>query len=405
MIKPSKDISLNSTLLNLSSFGLVKNDALESELRQKGIETFDFTIGDPQEPTPDFIQRALIDHLTQVSQYPLSGGMFELRAAAAGWLKRRFDVSVNPKTQLLSSNGSKEAIFHVPQILIDRVALASQRHIIVFSEPAYPVYKSGTILAGGEACEIPLKESNQFVFNIDDIPKEKIPHIAALWICYPHNPTGALITEKQATKIYNWALENGIVLLSDECYGDMYFHETNRPLSFLQIAKQKNYKNLLCFFSLSKRSGMTGYRSGFIAGDEKLMALFAKYRLNVGVGTPDFVQHAAIAAWNDDAHVKIRNQIFFEKRQIIEAFLTKNHIEFLHSDATFYIWGTIPKKFDCAREFCEFLARHTGIFATPGEVFGPSSKKYFRLALVPTVSELKKCLSVWQASIDAGHFL
>lgn len=396
------NVPLNLTFINLPSYGLVKNEEIQVECKQKGLEIFDFTIGDPKEPTIAGIRDALIAHITDVSQYPSNQGLVRLRESAAGWLNRRFGVNASAKTEIISSNGSKEAIFHVPQIFVNQT---EQRNVIVFSEPAYPVYRSGTILAGGQPCEVPLKQEKNYIFDVKDIPTDVLHKVAAIWVCYPHNPTGALITHEAAEKLYHWALQNNVILLSDECYTDTYFDENSRPLSFLQIAEKERYKNLLCFFSLSKRSGMTGYRTGFVCGDASLISLFSKYRSHVGLGTPDFVQHAAIFAWNDDAHVKKRNQVFYEKRKILEEFLIKNNIEFLPSNATIYLWAQIPKTFFCARKYCDLLARTSGIFATPGDVFGPHSALYFRLALVPTVAELKKCLPIWQKSIDDGIFL
>lgn len=402
MERIQKEVTLNPIFLNLPSYGLVKNEAIQSELKQKGLEIFDFTLGDPKEPTMDGIRQALIGHVTNISQYPSNQGLLGLRETSAIWLHRRFHVTADPKTQIISSNGSKEAIFHIPQIFVNQT---SERNVIVFSEPAYPVYRSGTILAGGVPCEVPLKPEKNYIFDIEDIPKDVLPKVAAIWVCYPHNPTGAVMTKEAASKIYEWALENGVVLLSDECYTDTYFEGGGRPLSFLQIAEKEQYKNLLCFFSLSKRSGMTGYRTGFVCGDAKLISLFSQYRSHVGLGTPDFVQYAAIFAWHDDAHVQERNQVFYKKRQILEEFLTKNKIEFLKSNATIYIWAKIPVPFECSRKYCDLLARKAGIFATPGEVFGPNCKQYFRLALVPTLSELEKCLPIWQKCIDQGGFL
>jgi len=401
MADKQNKITLNPTFLNLPSYGLVKQEEIQSECNKKGLEIFDFTLGDPKEPTDEGIRHALLANVNTVSQYPSNQGCLALREAAAGWLRRRFDVIANSKTQIISSNGSKEAIFHIPQLLVNPTL---QRNVIVFSEPAYPVYRSGTILAGGQPCEVPLKQEKNYIFDLEDIPKEVLPHVAAIWVCYPHNPTGALITYEAAEKLYLWALKNNVILLSDECYTDTYFGEDSRPLSFLQIAENEEYKNLLCFFSLSKRSGMTGYRTGFVCGDAALIALYSKYRSHVGLGTPDFVQQAAIFAWNDDAHVKKRNQVFYEKRKLIEEFLTKNNMDFLPSNAAIYIWCKIPEKFKCSKEYCDSLARITGIFATPGEVFGPHCASYFRLALVPTVLELKKCLPIWQKSIDDGLF-
>lgn len=399
MTKIQKEIQLNQVYLNLPAYGLVKNETIQLELKQKGMKSFDFTLGDPKEPTAENIRLALISHVDAVSQYPSGQGSIALRKAAAGWMQRRFDISTDPQTQIISSNGSKEAIFHIPQILVNQ---SSERNVIVFSEPAYPVYRSGTLLAGGQACEVPLTQGKKYIFDVEDIPKNILPRVAAIWVCYPHNPTGALISKEAASRVYHWALENGVVLLSDECYTDTYFEGGQKPISFLQIAEKENYKNLLCFFSLSKRSGMTGYRTGFVCGEEKLISLFSGYRSHIGLSTPNFVQYAAVSAWNDDLHVHERNGIFYQKRQILEEFLGKNKIEFLKSNATIYIWAQIPKTFESADQYCDMLARQVGIFVTPGGVFGPNCTNYFRLALVPTISEIKECLPIWQNCIDEG---
>jgi aspartate/methionine/tyrosine aminotransferase len=202
--------------------------------------------------------------------------------------------------------------------------------------------------------------------------------------------------------IYQWALQNDVTLLSDECYLDMFFEEKNVPCSFLEVAASHNFKNLLCFFSLSKRSGMTGYRTGFIAGDPELIALYGKYRIHLGVGTPDFIQKAAIAAWNDEQHVKERCRIFAKKKNIISQFFRKNDIKFLESNATLYIWGTIPNRYQTSLEFTQRLAETTGILVTAGEVFSPHCQKNFRMALVPTAQKITAVLKAWQEKINEG---
>lgn len=391
----------NSWLLNLNPFALTKNDDIKEKLKAQGIEVYDFTLGDPKEPTPDFIRQALIDNIPKTSQYPSNTGLEELRKSCAGWLKRRFGVDADFKTEIISSNGSKEAVFHIPQILFNA---HSAKRTVVFPQPGYPVYKSGTLLAGGEAFEDFLKPEKNYVFDPDDIPSTILPQIAAVWVCYPHNPTGTLISEEHMQKIYDWALAHDITVLSDECYVDMYFEKNQAPSSFLKIGQKNNFKNMLCFFSLSKRSGMTGYRSGFVAGEAEKIALFSKFRLNVGLGTPTFVQHAAIAAWNDDAHVLERNKIFLNKRLIVERFFKKNNIHMLPSNATFYIWAHVPENYATGREFTEQLLGHTGIMATPGEAFGASCADYFRMALVPTAEDIEHCLGRWQEKIDQGVF-
>lgn len=391
----------NSWLQTLKPFALTKNDDVKEKLKQQGIEVHDFTLGDPKEPTPAFIKEALIQNIADVSQYPLNIGSIFLRNACANWAKNRLHVNLNPQTQIISSNGSKEAVFHIHQVLLNA---ASQKRMVLFPEPGYPVYKSGCILAGGVPYENPLKASNNYVFDPIDIPKEILPNIAAVWLCYPHNPTGATIDVEQMEKIYEWALENNIKLLSDECYIDMFYEGSVPPTSFLKIAEKNNFKNTLCFFSLSKRSGMTGYRSGFVAGEEETLSLFAKYRLNVGLGTPDFVQQAAIAAWSERNHVLERNKIFAAKRKIVDEFFTRNNIQVLPSNATFYVWGLAPKSYASGKEFTDALLESTGIMATPGDAFGTSCTQNFRLALVPTCDQIQSCFNYWQQQIEKGIF-
>lgn len=400
-LKSDSPPQFNTWLTQLRPFGLTKNEDVKRTLAQKGMQVHDFTLGDPKEPTPQLIVDALRKNIPTVSQYPQNKGSMELRSACAQWAKRRFHVDINSETQVISSNGSKEAVFHIPHVLFNS---ASPKRIVICPEPGYPVYRAGTTLAGGIPYEIHLPEKHNYVFQPESIPQELLPHIAAIWLCYPHNPTGAVIDKKQMIAIYEWALRHNIVVLSDECYVDMFFAGSAAPHSFLEIAAQNNYKNVLSFFSLSKRSGMTGYRSGFVAGDAQIISLFEKYRLNVGVGTPEFIQQASICAWNDDAHVLERNQIFAQKRKIADRFLQKNKIAALPSQATFYVWGTAPHTYADGTQFCTRLLETTGIMLTPGHVFGEAYARNFRMALVPTATELETCFQIWQDSIDKGTF-
>ncbi len=389
----------NSWLDLLPKYSLLRNDDRKARLRAAGREIFDFGIGDPQEETPEFIRRALADNIPKISQYPLSQGSMDFRTACAAWCKSRLNVGIDPTTQIISSNGSKEAIFHIPHVLLNS---GSARRMMAFPDPGFPVYRNSTLLSGGVPYQYTLDPSKNYVFEPESLSKDILAQLAAVWISYPHNPTGALLPRAQAEKIYRWALENNIVLLSDECYVDMYFPNTEKPVSLLEIAAQNDFKNLLAFFSLSKRSGMTGYRSGFVAGDSRLIGAFAKYRPNVGVGTPEFVQKAAMAAWADDQHVIERNHIFAEKRKVIDAFLLANQFTVLPSTATFYVWIKAPVGFASGEEYCEALASATGIVATPGDALGDSSKDWFRLALVPTVPKIEQCVGLWQKAIQTG---
>ncbi|APJ03758.1 aminotransferase class I/II-fold pyridoxal phosphate-dependent enzyme [Silvanigrella aquatica] len=391
----------NSWLLSLNPFGLTKNEEIKNKLESQNIEVYDFTLGDPKEPTPSFIIEALKNNIDNVSQYPTNVGMSQFRKVCANWAKRRLSVELNPESQIISSNGSKEAIFHIHQVLLNA---ASAKRIVIFPEPGYPVYNAGTILSGGIPYANPLRKEKKYIFDPSEIPHEIAKKVSAIWLCYPHNPTGAVISQTEMEKIYEWALKYNIVLLSDECYLDMYYENKIVPVSFLEISQKNNYKNVVCFFSLSKRSGMTGYRSGFVAGDNEIISLFAKYRLNVGLGTADFVQKAAMVAWEDNEHVRERSLIFANKRKVVDKFFAKNNIHVLPSNATFYVWGDIPENYDSDKEFTNALLLATGIMATPGSVFGESCSRNFRLALVPTIEKIKECFNKWQNKIDSGEF-
>lgn len=389
----------NPWLSELPKYTLLRNDERKAQLAAQGRPIFDFGIGDPREETPAFIRDALLAAIPMVSQYPSSQGSIAFRASCAGWARRRLGVELDPAAQIISSNGSKEAIFHVPQILVNAT---SRRRIIAFPDPGFPVYKGSALLAGAVGYQVTLLPEEKYVFNPASIPKDLCSKIAAVWVSYPHNPTGALISRAQAESIYAWALEHDIVLLSDECYVDMYFPGTPAPESFLSVSAARGFRNVLAFFSLSKRSGMTGYRSGFVAGDADLVGLFAKYRPHAGLGTPDFVQKAAQVAWDDDAHPVDRNGVFARKRALVDAFFARHGFEVLPSTATFYVWVKVPRGFENGEAYAQRLADATGIVVTPGDALGDSCQEYFRLALVPTVENIKECLALWDEAIAKG---
>ena len=396
---PTPDAGGNAWLTQLSAYSLLRNETRKARLLGAGREVFDFGLGDPLEETPAFIREALIAAVPKVSQYPSSQGSLSFRQACAGWAKRRFDVTLDPAAGILSSNGSKEAIFHAPQVLLNA---ASKRRIVVAPDPGFPVYRSATLLAGGIGYEVPLREEDGYVFDPADVPAPLLPQVAACWVSYPHNPTGAVLPRERAEAIYTWALAHDIVLLSDECYVDMFYPGAEKPVSFLEVSKAEGFRNVLAFFSLSKRSGMTGYRSGFVAGCPRLVAAFGKMRPHVGLGTPTFVQAAAIAAWNDDAHVLDRNAVFAKKRTLVDAFLTRNGFTVVPSEATFYVWVKAPEGFASGEAYVAALAEATGIVATPGDALGDSCARWFRLALVPTLNDTARCLALWDAWIAKG---
>jgi len=222
-------------------------------------------------------------------------GSADLREAFAGYIDRRFGVTVDPGTQVIPTSGSKEAIFTTPFAVID----ASAGDAVAFGTPGYPVYERGARFAGAEAIGIPLE--GDFVLRSSDVPADAWDRLHLLWICSPHNPTGSITGLDDLQDLVAACRHHGVLLASDECYADIY--EGDPPPSILQ-ASGPGFEGTLAYFSLSKRSGMTGYRSGMIVGDAAAISALKQLRASVGVASAEFVQAAALAAWGDDADAR-----------------------------------------------------------------------------------------------------
>ncbi len=357
---------------------------IKQELKREGKRIYDFGTGDPREPTPEFIRKALISSVPKVSQYPTVKGKESLREAIASWLKRRFNVSLDPDSQIIPSSGSKEAIFHFPLVF-----LREEKPRVIFGQPAYPVYERATIFAGGIPTPVELDESDGFLLRLDKLKPEILKQTSIVFLNYPHNPTGAVAPKEYLKDMWELSKEFGFILANDECYVDVYF-EGKAPNSLLEVADS----NAVTFHSLSKRSGMTGYRSGFIAGDRELIQSYLKFRTNFGVASQEFVQSAAEAAWSDDKHVAERNKIFFEKSKIIKRLFRELNIYYLDSNATFYVWAKVPQKLSSIR-YAEILAK-AGIIVSPGVFFGQNAEGWFRVALVPSIDDCLEAAKVWK---------
>lgn len=375
---------MNPVLSDGPAYPFAALDARKAALRQQGRKLHDFTVGDPLEPTPAFIRQALVAAVPEVSQYPTASGSPTLRAAIARYLQRRFQVTVDPEREIVATAGAKEAVFHLPLALVDR---DSPRRTVVWGEPAYPVYERGAAYAGAVRAGLPLRAERGFLLEPDDVPPEVLANTALFWINSPHNPTGATADRAYLERVMAAAKQHGFVVASDETYADLYWDEP--PPSLLEVARE----NVLVIHSLSKRSGMTGYRSGFLAGDERLIAALKKMRPSVGVASPTFVQAAAEAAWDDDAHVVERRQIFARKRQRVMTLCAELGLEVLPSGGGLYVWFRAPD--DDSHGYCLKLL-DGGVVATPGESFGAAGAGWVRVALVPRLDELDEALQAWR---------
>ena len=379
-------MQFNSLVTNVAPYFVEHLETKKRELRDKGIAVYDFGTGDPREPTPPFISDALRAGVPEVSQYPTSLGTAELREAVVAYIGRRFGVKLDPATQVLPCTGCKEAVFHLPFLLIGP---NDKRQVVIGPEPGYPVYERGAVIAGAEYYPYELNPENDFLLDLAALPASLLNRTALAWINYPYNPVGSSCDLDYLAMQAAVAEKYGFLLCSDECYADITFGAKPHP-SILQVKTE----GILAFHSCSKRSGMTGYRSGFMAGDLDVLAAYRAFRAAVGVATPVFTQRAATAAWADDKHVAERNAIFGEKRALFLDFLIRKKLEFIQTDATFFLWVKVPTGISGAEYTAKLLER--GIVVSPGSSFGKGCEQYFRIALVPSVGECKAAMSIWE---------
>ncbi len=374
---------LNPVLEELPAYPLARLDERRRELEEKGLELFDFGTGDPREPTDEKIRQALIDGVPKVSQYPSAAGTKELREAFCGFMRRRHGVELDPETEVLPAAGSKEAIFHTPLAFVHPL---HERRGVAYGTPGYPVYERGALFAGGEPLPVELRKENGFLLPTKVLDPART---RALWINYPHNPTGATATYPYLEEVANFCREHDVLLFSDECYNDVYSGAP--PPSILEVTR----KRTLAFVSLSKRSGMTGYRSAMMAGDPELVAALKKLRPSIGAASPTFVQTAATAAWQDDTHVEERNRIFGKKRALFVDFFERSSLRWTPTNAGLYLWVEVPNGYGGDDEAYALKLLEEGILIAPGSSFGPGGEWYFRVALVPGLEECKEAISRW----------
>lgn len=356
-------------------------------LRDQGRDLIDFSIGDPREPTPDFIPAALHAAVPEVSQYPTTKGLAALRDVMSRYVNRRLGVEIDPESQVMPTSGSKEAIFSTPLALVDR----ARSDVIVWPDPGYPVYGSGAAYAGAEGVAVPVDDD--FILRADSIPGRLWEKMAILWLCSPSNPTGAVTDLGTLASIVEKAKRHEVLVCSDECYLDLY--EGDPPPSILQVTT----KGVLSYLSLSKRSGMTGYRSGAIVGDPKAIDLLHRFRTSTGTASPEFIQSAALAAWSDDEHVAERRKVFAAKREVLRPFISEAGFGVVASHAGIYLWVDLDGNDDV-----EVTAKllESGVVVSPGSIFGSRGRGHLRLALVPTVKDCARAGEMLVSGVTSG---
>ena len=370
--------------------------ALREEVGRRhaaGRPLIDLSIGDPDEPTPPAVREALKAAVGPVSSYPTGLGQLATRRAIAAFVERRHGIEVDAATQVLPTSGSKEAIFHLPFAFLDP---AGPRRTVVWGSPGYPTYARGARYAGGEAHGVVLTEAGGWRLDLASLDAELLARTCIAWIGYPHNPTGATVDLGYLRDQLEFARANDILLCSDECYQEVWFDEP--APSLLEVAGEGS-QGMLAVLSLSKRSGMTGYRSGAIVGDAALIASLRTLREDTGTASPDFVQAAAQVAWADDVHVAERRVIFAAKREVVLDGLAALELTWSGGHATLYVWVRVPGEDDLAYATALLDA---DVVVTPGRAFGAGGEGWIRLALVPDVSGCREAMQRWAAAQQQG---
>ena len=371
------------------TYPFVRLNEAAAARRARGLEVIDFGMGDPREPTDPRIIAALREGVHERMGYPAAVGLPELRDSIARWAVRRFGVSLDPG-HVVPTLGSKEAIFSFAQVVLDPSA---GKDTVLLTEPGYPVYERGALFAGARVETLPLLEANGFLPDLDAVPAETWRRAALVWVNYPNNPTCVCAPLSFYERLAGLAREHGFVLASDEAYTELWFEQP--PVSALQL---RDLTNVAVFNTLSKRSSMTGYRSGFVAGDPELVAALRHFRPSIGTAPQEFVQRASVVAWDDEEHVERARASYTRKRDLVLGALGRNGVRVAGSEATMYLWVAVPDG-DTSEGFAGALLEH-GILVAPGSFLGASGDGYVRFALVPTEDECARAVAILEDALS-----
>ena len=372
-------------------------DGLEAPAHLKPIALH---IGEPKHPTPTVLKQALVNHLDGLSVYPVTAGLPQLRKACAQWLAHRYNgINVNPNTEILPVLGSREALFAFTQTIINPTGI--HKPIVISPNPFYQIYEGAALLAGAQIeyvnCNAP-----RFIPQWHQIDSDIWSQVQLVFVCTPANPSGAVMNLADWQELFALQDQYDFVIASDECYSEIYFDDNNKPLGILEAATKlgRTFEKLVMFTSLSKRSNAPGLRSGFVAGDSKLLADFLIYRTYHGSAMSLPVQYASIAAWGDEEHVIANRELYREKFAQVLPILQQKYIV-QKPDASFYLWLAVPQGDDLA--FTQLLWQKAAIKVLPGRflarntIHGNPGAGFVRIALV---SELDDCLEAARRMIE-----
>jgi len=350
-------------------------------------------IGEPKHATPEFIKQAMVKALeTGLTGYPGTAGDPPLRQSCANWVERRYQVTLNPSTQILPVNGTREGLFALAQTVIDPTQPGA---IVLSPNPFYQIYEGAALLGGAQPYYVPSVPERNFAVDWDSVPAEIWARTQLVFVCSPGNPTGAVMPLDEWRKLFALSDEYGFVIASDECYSEIYFRD-EPPLGGLEAAQllgRTDFQRLIALTSLSKRSNVPGLRSGFVAGDAKIIQQFLLYRTYHGSAMSPVVQAASIAAWDEETHVVNNRNLYRTKFAQVTPVLAEV-MEVKLPDAAFYLWAKVPDAWQGKDDdFARALLQATGVTVLPGsylarEVNGKNpGQGRIRMALVAETAE------------------
>lgn len=351
------------------------------------------SVGEPKHPAPEIVLEAMREHLAQLSDYPLTRGLPELRESIANWLIRRFGLdsaTIDPDRHVLPVSGTREALFSIAQAVapVD----GSKPPVVIMPNPFYQIYEGATLLAGAKPYYLNTTDDNRYRMDFSQVPTDILDRTCLVYVCSPGNPAGAVMESDDYSQLLALADKHDFIIASDECYSEIYFDEERPPTGLLQVASElgiKDYRRCLVFHSLSKRSNLPGLRSGFVAGDGELMADYLKYRTYHGATVSNTAQRASIVAWGEETHVADNRALYRAKFDAVLKILGPA-MGASQPDAGFYLWPRVPISDE---DFARGLFERENVTVLPGSYLSRESQglnpgaQYVRMALVAPLDD------------------
>ena len=381
------EIVASKRLQSIGAYAFAEVDKEVEKLKSQGITPIDFGVGDPTAPTPEIVRKATQKGITlrKSSGYPSYIGTPEFRQAISHWIQKRFGVQMDPVTEISSTIGSKEAVFNFAEGIIN------PGDYVIIPTPGYPPYTRGTLFAEGIPYYVPMLAENKFLIDLKSIPEEVCKKAKILWINYPNSPSGAVAPLSYLKEVVEFGKKYNIIIASDEAYSEIYYNEP--PHSILEVTKE----GVIVFNSFSKRSAMTCYRVGWVAGDKRIVDIFKKVKTNIDSGTATFIQDGAVAALSDETHVeKMRAEYRIKRDLLVDAF-KRIKLPDCTPEATIYMWQKVPQGMTSVDFAKKLLSPDIAIVATPGAWISDKTESglnpgegYVRFALVPSIKNTRE---------------